>query len=116
MYPSDYGFSTSGGNDNWKIHCLTRASMQSWGEGEALSWCAEFSWLYNNNNNQWTITSRPNNTEGYWVYFVNSDGNLTSNMAVGMEGIRPVVYLNSNIKISGEGSSSSPFQISVEVS
>ena len=115
MYASDYGYAT----ENCESSKLS-----------ALSTCNNSNWLYNLKIDEWLLNSRPG-----WsnvVYKVSSSGSIDpSDGSVCMGGgtcksssngvehlnyaIRPVLYLNKDVKIiGGDGTSTSPYRISYE--
>jgi len=65
------------------------------------------SWL-KMTTNQWTITARSSNNQ---VYRITSTGTASSTTNTTSYAIRPVVYLNINIKFTGTGTSADPFVI-----
>ena len=72
--------------------------------------CAGNNWL-KSDATQWTLT--PRSSSSYYVFSVNSDGNLISSNTYGGGGARPSIYLKSNIAImGGSGSYSDPYLLS----
>ena len=105
MYPSDYGYATSGGSTGRKA-CLSY-KLASW---RSYSDCYNHDWLYNGTH-QWTLTVSA--TGDMTVVNVNSGGIVTylANMS---SSVFPAIYLSSNVKItSGDGSESNPFTLSL---
>ena len=110
MYPSDYGYATSGG-DNGRTTCL-QIPLSGWYNH---SYCYNNDWLFiGNDGYQWTMT--PHSSYSYVVFDVNSSG------YVGYRGtsdhtnrvFSPATYLSSNVKIvGGDGSKSFPFILSL---
>ena len=107
MYPSDYGYATSGGTTTNRASCLAE-EMYSWGDS-SVSDCKNNDWMYNSSNRQWTITPRQDLTGT--VFSVSSAGYVYYNGSAYINyGVRPVVYLNSAIKvITGSGTKESPY-------
>ncbi len=106
MYPSDYGYATSGGATTNRASCLAK-ELISWGSS-SVSDCKNNDWMYNSSIYQWTITPRQDITGS--VFDVTSTGYVDYNYAYGSRGVRPVVHLNSAIKvITGSGTKESPF-------
>ena len=104
MYPSDYGFSTSGGSTTNRSSCLAK-ELYNW---HSVEDCYTNSWLYDSSNWQWTLAPYAS----YWfrVFRVNDGGNVNNYRANRSNAVRPAVYLTSNVEIvSGDGTSSSPF-------
>lgn len=105
MYPSDYGYATSGGSSTNRSTCLN-TSLYKYNE---KSDCYSNDWLYNGDK-QWTLTPGP--FESYHGFIITEGGRDDYYGVSNFFGIRPVVYLKSNIIITGgAGSSDNPFQI-----
>ena len=108
MYPSDYGYATSGGSSVNRASCLAK-ELYSW---NSVSDCYNNDWLYSGAF-QWTLT--PHSDISYGVFNVYSSGNVNVNRANNTNSaVSPALYLSSNVKISGgDGSVSSPFELSL---
>ena len=105
IYPSDYGYATSGGSTVDRSACLNK-SMYYW---DSYSDCYMNSWLHY--TSQYTITTRID-AEGYIVGMYKG---VSSNINLGKSELdtKPVIYLTPNLKIaSGTGSSTDPFILS----
>ena len=114
MYPSDYGYATSGKNEAHRQICATQL-MGAW--ASEIN-CAQNSWLYDKYKEQYTITPALITTEASRVFYIDDTGSLSSGLAYSEGAIRPVIYLNSNVKIEEDvsedyGSSSNPFRLIV---
>ena len=106
MYPSDYGYATSGGATTNRNACLNKA-LYNW-DSSSFSDCKNNDWLYDSSTYQWTLTSRSSNS--YYVFIVFTTGYVDYRNTSRASGARPVVFLKSNITIaSGNGSSSQPY-------
>jgi uncharacterized protein YcnI len=110
MYPSDYGYATSGGNTTNRETCLAK-DLYNW-DSSSVSDCKNNDYLYNSSWYQWILT--PYSSNSVRVFHVNSTGYVDTfyvydhNLVV-----RPVGYLKSDVVISGgEGTSDSPWIIS----
>ena len=107
MYPSDYGYATSGGSTTDRATCLNK-ELYNWNDSSASD-CKNNDWLFNRSF-QWTISPRANSSYASDVYFVRSGGSVNHSSASNSDGVRPVGYLLSNTSIqSGDGSSGNPF-------
>ena len=107
MYPSDYGYATSGGTTTNRESCLAK-EMISW---NGYSDCINNDYLYNSSPYQWTLTpysGRPDR-----VFYVSPSGYLLLyGLARGTLSASPVLYLNSTVEITGgEGTSENPFTL-----
>ena len=104
MYPSDYGYATSGGTMDRET-CLNTA-LYSW---DNLNDCYTNDWLYDNSNHRWTLT--PYSINSYHVFCVTNYGRVNSSYASPTpRDVLPTLYLKSNVKISGgQGTKVDPF-------
>ena len=110
MYPSDYGYATSGGTTTNRTSCLAK-EMYNW-DSSSYSDCKNNDYLYNSSSHQWTITPRSSDSLG--VFFVIAAGYVSNNGAddSGVS-VSPVLYLKSTVQITGgEGTSENPFTLS----
>ena len=106
MYPSDYGYATSGGSSTNRNSCLAK-ELYNW-DSSGYSDCKNNDWMYNGNIWQWTMSPRADYSSD--VFFVNDTGYVYGSNASYAYAGRPVVYLKSTIKvISGSGTTSSPY-------
>ena len=104
MYPSDYGYATSGNSSTSRSTCLAK-EMYNW---DGLSVCYQNDWLFKSSY-MWTLS--PYSSYSGSVFSVNGGGYVIGNDAyIGNYGLWPVVHLKSTIKvITGTGSSNDPF-------
>ena len=110
MYPSDYGYATSGGSTTNREACLNK-KLFNWNDS-SVSDCKNNDWLYNSSNSKWTLT--PDASVSYDAFIVSSIGNVGYNYARYAVGVSPALYLNSNVKISGgSGTEESPYILSL---
>ena len=111
MYPSDYGYATSGGSTTDRATCLN-TNLYGW-DSSNVSDCKNNDWLYNSSSFQWTISPRASSSVACPVFSVGSVGHVSGDNAYYRNGVRPVGYLLSNTSIqSGDGSSGNPFILS----
>ena len=110
MYPSDYGYATSGGSEEKRSECLSSIFSSDWGS-KSDGLCAGNDWLYDGYY-QWTITT-DYDTSG-WVWGVAS-GQIGYNTAYYVIwSVRPVFHLASNVNyLDGTGSHDDPYLISL---
>ncbi len=105
MYLSDYGYATSGGSTTDRNACLNK-ELYNWDSSD-FSDCKNNDWIFNSSH-QWTITPRASRSND--VFILDTAGDVGGNSANLTNGVRPVVFLKSNIKIiDGDGSSSNPY-------
>ena len=111
MYPSDYGYATSGGSTTNRDACLAK-ELYNW-DSSSFSDCKNNDWLYDSSTTQWTLT--PYSSSSGYVFNVNYTGYVFGSFDASTSlGVRPSVYLTSNVKISGgDGTSNSPYTLEV---
>ncbi len=110
MYPSDYGYATSGGSTSNRTSCLNK-ELKNW-DNSSYSDCKNNDWLYNSSNYQWTVSPVAYSTLAYSVFSVSYGGNVDCYNAKNPYLVRPSVYLKSNVLIlSGEGTQENPYEI-----
>ena len=103
MYPSDYGFATSGGYITGRSECLA-IELYNW-KDTSYSDCKNNNWLYDSSIYQWTLT--PYSGSSYDVFRVYNSGDVSRNLVQIKNSGRPSLYLKSNIEfISGTGTES----------
>lgn len=102
MYPSDYAYTFANGVDD-KCYSDTK-KCRSMDGGNPNS-----SWLYKSSTIQWTVF--PSSSDTYFVFFAGNTGEVNSNAASHRFGVRPVLYLQSDIKLQGSGGSDDPYEI-----
>ena len=110
MYPSDYGYATSGGSSMNRASCLAK-ELYNW-DSSSYSDCRNNDWLYSRTY-QWTLT--PFSDNSYDVFYVYNIGYVnTSNANYTDDAVSPALYLSSNVRISGgDGSKTNPFTLSI---
>ena len=109
IYPSDYGYATSGGATTNRDACLAK-ELFNW-NSSSFSDCKNNDWIFNNAT-QWTLTPYSGGSDYVFAVtgagFVNRDGYIANNSF----GIRPSVYLTSNVSISGgDGTVNNPYAL-----
>ena len=111
MYPSDYGYATSGGSTTNREACLAQA-LDNW-DSSSYSDCKNNDWLLDSSTTQWTLT--PNSSDSGSVFLVLDIGSVHNlYYAYTLSGVRPSVYLTSNVGISGgDGTMNNPYILKV---
>ena len=111
MYPSDYGYATSGGTAKDRAACLAK-ELWNWRSSD-FSDCYGNDYLLDTNNVQWTLA--PHSAVAYYVFFVGRDGSVDSNLADPTNAVRPALFLKSNIQVDkGTGAKSDPYQLKMQ--
>ena len=113
MYPSDYGYATSGGTTTDRETCLA-TDLLNWGYTDFdSSDCYNNDWLYELSYLKWTLTSR--SSDSSHVFYVDNSGNVSSYYPVNNAyEVRPSVYLTSEVRIfDGEGTRENPYILEV---
>ena len=103
MYASDYGYASS---NVCKYTCSNRIDC-------GPSQCNSTNWLYSGSD-EWLLPQISGDSSG--AFYVNSTGYVydSSFVNVSERAVRPVLYLSSNVKISGgEGTSQKPYTLSI---
>ena len=110
MYPSDYGYATSGGTTTDRASCLAK-EMYNW-DASSYSDCKNNDYLYNSSLYQWTIT--PFSSRSFGVFVVYATGGVSYDNAYNSSrSASPVLYLLSTVEITGgEGTSKNPYTLS----
>ena len=109
MYPSDYGYATSGESSVNRASCLATA-LYNW-NSSSYSDCYNNDWLYKIGTYQWTLT--PISAYSSHVFSVYSRVNY-NRADLTSPAVSPVLYLSSNVKISGgDGSQLNPFTLTL---
>ena len=113
IYPSDYGYSTNGGNVG-RNNCINMPLYQ-WRYNQE---CGYASWMYSLSSETWTLTSFATEADMVFSFYGSDSDDITSLVGseyVGrLESALPTLYLSSNVKIiGGDGSESNPFTLSL---
>ena len=111
MYPSDYGYATSGGTTKDRSACLAK-ELYNWDSSD-FSDCKGNDYLYNSSLYQWTLA--PDSADAYYVFYVGRDGAVASYIAGHADAVRPALFLKSNIQVDkGTGAKSDPYQLKMQ--
>ena len=105
MYPSDYSYTYALGVDN---ACYTAGRKCITSEGGTPTQ----GWIYNTNSNtnQWLLL--PSSGSSNFAFHLFGSGYVNDSYVTGTLGVRPSLYLVSNIKIdSGDGTEQSPYRL-----
>ena len=106
MYPSDYGYAVGG---EVRTNCLANTDLWSYRTNN----CYSNDWLYKNSTVQWTMSPVAESSDAAFVFFVHSVGAFSfANAGYGFV-VRPALFLIPSIEISGDGTPSSPFTLSL---
>ena len=107
MYPSDYGYATSGGTTEDRAACLAKG-LNNWHE---LSDCSGNDYLLDASRRS-PLTLTPHSANARNVFYVSSDGGVYRNSARYPFDVRPALFLKSNILLDkGTGESSNPYTL-----
>ncbi len=116
MYPSDYGYATSGNSTTNRAVCLAK-ELYNWltDDFENAEDCYSNDYLYSDSYDQWTLAPESSFFNG--AFYVGRGGYVDMydsgvNCSIG---VRSAAFLKSNILLSGvgDGSSTSPYQLKV---
>ena len=108
MYPSDYGYATSGGPTTNRASCLAK-EMTNW-NSSSYSDCKNNDYLYNSSSSQWTMTPRSSgSSHAFGVYY---SARLNYFNASNGYAVLPTAYLKSSVLITGgDGTSENPYTL-----
>ncbi len=110
IYPSDYGYATSGGQTRDRATCFAK-ELINW-DSSSESDCKNNDYLFKSSYNKWTLA--PLSSRADDVFRVYLSGTVYDYLAFRSYEVRPVLFLKSNISISGgTGSSTEPYQLKV---
>ena len=108
IYPSDYGYATSGGTSINRASCLTKALSGL----SSASDCKNNDWFYNSSNSQFTISPLAEDSKASYVFDVERTGSVSFGYARVALPVRPSVYLIPSTSIlGGEGTFENPYEI-----
>ena len=111
MYPSDYGYATSGGTTKDRAACLAK-ELYNWNSSD-FSDCKGNDYLLDANNVQWTLA--PDSATAYYVFYVHRGGNVNNINASRTRAFRPALFLKSNILVDkGTGAKSDPYRLKMQ--
>ena len=112
MYPSDYGYATSGNSTTDRAACLAK-ELYNW-DGSDVSDCKNNDYLFKSSYPQWTLAPYSSVSNG--TFGVGTPGYVANYRANYVYFVRPVAFLKSNISITavGNGTSESPYQLSLK--
>ena len=111
MYPSDYGYATSGGTTKDRAACLAK-ELLNWRSSD-FSDCKENDYLYNSSLYQWTLA--PHSAFAYYVFFVSDGGSVNDYYANDTNAVRPALFLKSNIQVDkGTGAKNNPYTLKMQ--
>ena len=102
MYPSDYGYSVTNANCS---HTSTNLGSYDSSSCGGKAWLLKYGY-------EWT--GSPNSGNSNNVFYVITFASLSSSNAITGLGVRPVLYLKSNVYVTGgDGSINNPYQLSL---
>ena len=110
MYPSDYGYATSGGTTKDRAACLAK-ELRNWYSSD-FSDCKGNDYLFDASNARWTLA--PYSAHGDLVFSVLPGGLVSADKisASNTLAVRPALYLKSNIQVDkGTGAKSNPYRL-----
>ena len=106
IYPSDYGYASTDASCRQNLRSGVTYTNNAY---SGTPTCKNNNWLF---KGVWYWPISPCSSNAYRVFRVYSDGSLTDNSALYREGVRPSVYLKSDIKIvSGSGTKDDSFKL-----
>ena len=111
MYPSDYGYATSGNSTTDRATCLSKA-LYKW---DSASDCYRNDYLRKSSYFQWALVPSSSRADGVFGVAVRGFVSYGYVYEVTDSVVRPAVFLKSNISITnvGTGTAEFPFQLKV---
>ena len=111
MYPSDFGYATSGGTTKDRAACLAK-DLYNWYSSD-FSDCKGNDYLYNSSLYQWTLAPGSANVSD--VFRVFREGYVITLRATVADAVRPALFLKSNIQVyKGTGEKSNPYTLKMQ--
>ncbi len=105
-YPSDFGYTYAKGVSDGCYNTPSNSDSSSCGSTNAGK-----GWMFSTSYSFWTITPRSDNSLSVFAVGTSGFVHVPSAYDDTYYGVRPVVYLQSNIQLSGEGTVNSPYTI-----
>ena len=107
MYPSDYGYATSGGTTKDRAACLDK-ELWNWRSSD-FSDCKGNDYLFDAGN-PWTLAPYSDNNV-FVVYWL---GDVSNSIPDAASAVRPALFLKSSIMVkSGTGTQNDPYQLKI---
>ena len=106
MYPSDYGYAVGG---EVRESCLANTNLSNYNTNN----CYSNDWLLNSIY-QWTMSPFAGSYNIDSAFGVGSGGHVSSSTVYYASSVRPALFLIPSIEISGEGTPSAPYTLSLE--
>ena len=104
MYPSDYGYATSGGTTKDRAACLAK-ELWNWSD---FSDCKGNDYLFDTNISSWTLT--PYSDIVHYAFLFS--GSVYGTPVNALNAVRPTLFLKSSISVvDGNGTSTSPYKL-----
>ena len=111
IYPSDFGYATSGGTENTRTKCF-ETGFSRWSN---YNECYNNDWLKPASGNMWTISPSSYMEYTFYVFRVRDIGGAYNYHARYADDVRPSVYLSTNVVVlSGDGSYREPYTLGLE--
>ena len=108
IYPSDYGYASTDASCRQNLRAGLTYTNNSYG---GTPTCKNNNWLF---KGTWYWTISPHSSYSNLVFSVDSDGRLNDHRALYRVGVRPSIFLNSDIKIvSGSGTKDDAFKLDI---
>ena len=108
IYPSDYGYASTDASCRQNLRAGLTYINNAYG---GTPTCKNNNWLF---KGTWYWTISPHSSYSNLVFSVDSDGRLNDHRALYRVGVRPSIFLNSDIKIvSGSGTKDDAFKLDI---
>ena len=108
MYPSDYGYATSGGSTQNRTSCLNKA-LYNW-KDSGYQDCINNNYLFKSDRSQWLISHDSTNSADVFNVYNSGWVDAYDIPFITNRSVSPTLYLKSTVQITGgEGTQTSPY-------
>ena len=114
IYPGDYGYATSGGENKTRNDCMNK-DIYNWKEN-GFEDCYLNNWLYPKNISPWTLSHVIGGTVSQAIRIFTDGGIKASSNITQAQDVFPTLYLKTNVKIKNDdndGSDLRPYQLNL---
>ena len=113
MYPSDYGYATSGGSTSNRTSCLAK-ELYNWSDN-SYSDCKNNDWFYDSNNTfDWNLSPRTGDIDSSASFRLDYHGDIQTSYTYNMRKVHPTIYLISSTTITdGLGTKENPYVLGI---
>ncbi len=114
IYPSDYGYATSGGENKTRNDCM-KQDIYHW-INQGFEECYRKNWLYHQDITPWTLSHVIGGAVSQAIRIFTDGGIKASSNITQAQDVFPTLYLKTNVKIKNDGNDGSdlrPYQLTL---